>query len=83
MRAHSGLHGDASFELFYDVARLFLLVPADERVEHENSNLNLHAERKKATLVSERTITPKSTQSLRPAARRTASSITDNKIQYR
>ena len=44
MRAHNGLHGDASFEFFDDVARLFLLVPADKSIEHKNSNLNLHAE---------------------------------------
>jgi hypothetical protein len=47
MRAHNGLHGDASFELFDDVARLFLLVPADKSIEHKNSNLNLRAEQKK------------------------------------
>ena len=46
IRAHNGLHGDASFELFDDVARLFLLVPADKSIEHKNSNLNPRAEQK-------------------------------------
>lgn len=41
MTTHNGLHGDTSFELFDDVARLFLLVPADESIEHKNPNLNL------------------------------------------
>ena len=44
LKAHSGLHGDASFELFDDVTRLFLLVPADKSIEHKNSNLNIPAE---------------------------------------
>lgn len=48
MRAHSRLHGDASFELFDDVARLFLLVPANESIEHKNSNLSPHAEQKES-----------------------------------
>ena len=80
MRAHNGLHGDASLELFDDVARLFLLVPADKSIERKNSNLNLRAEQKKAALGIKRTMTPKSTQSLRPAARSTANSITDDEI---
>jgi hypothetical protein len=44
MRAHKGLHGDTSFELFDNVARLFLLVPADKSIEHKNSNLSFRAE---------------------------------------
>ena len=47
MRAYNGLHGDASFELFDDVTRLFLLVPADKSIEHKNCNLDLRAEPKK------------------------------------
>ena len=44
MMAHSGFHSDASLEFFDDVARLFLLVPADKSIEHKDSNLNLRAE---------------------------------------
>jgi hypothetical protein len=77
MRAHNGFHGDASFEFFDNVPRLFLLVPADKSIERKNSNLYFRAEQKKEVLGSKRTMTPKSTQSLRPAARSTANSITD------
>ena len=49
MRAHNGLHGDASFELFDNVTRLFLLVPADKSIEHKNCNLDLRTEQKKGS----------------------------------
>ena len=78
MRAYNGYHGNACFELFNDIARLFLLIPADECIKHKNSNLRLRAEQTEATLARERTMTPKSTQSLRPAARSTANSMTFN-----
>lgn len=44
--AYNGFHSDTCFELFDDVSRLFLLVPADKRIEHENSNLLLRVRRK-------------------------------------
>jgi hypothetical protein len=50
LRAHNGLHGDASFELFDNVTRLFLLVPADKSIEHKNSNLNIRAEQREISL---------------------------------
>lgn len=48
MRAHNGLHGDASFELFDDVTRLFLLVPADKSIAHKNCNQISALSQKKA-----------------------------------
>lgn len=50
MRAHTSLHGDASFEFFDNVTRLFLLVPADKSIEHKNSNLDIRAEQKESSL---------------------------------
>ena len=46
MRTYSGRHGNARFEFFDDIARLFLLIPADKCVEHKNSNLRPRAEQK-------------------------------------
>lgn len=74
--AYRGFHSNPCLKLFDDIPSLFLLIPTDESIKHKNSDLPSCVRQDNGGMRSGHTITPKSIQSLRPAERSTASSMT-------